>query len=97
MLKRPNFIDAGKSFPDSVTIVVCAYTSDRWATLQRGVDMARKQMGSDDELIVVVDHNDSLLAWCSNLLLIAWSFPIAVAAGYRERETQLFTWPADRL
>lgn len=64
MLKHPHTIDDREISRDSVTIVVCTYTADRWATLRLGVDMARKQMRSDDELIVIVDSNDLLLARC---------------------------------
>lgn len=49
---------------DSVTIVICAYTEDRWATLQCAIDMVLKQIRFDDELVVVVDHNEPLLAKC---------------------------------
>jgi glucosyl-dolichyl phosphate glucuronosyltransferase len=53
---------------ESVTVVVCAYTRDRWATLQAAVDTARSQSDRDDELLVVVDHNDELLARCREYL-----------------------------
>jgi glycosyltransferase involved in cell wall biosynthesis len=46
------------------TVVICAYTETRWATLRRAIDVVRKQIGFEDELLVVVDHNDSLLARC---------------------------------
>jgi glucosyl-dolichyl phosphate glucuronosyltransferase len=49
---------------NSVTVVVCAYTGDRWETLQRAVDAALSQISSGDELLVVVDHNEALLARC---------------------------------
>lgn len=49
---------------DSVTVVVCAYTGDRWDTLQLAVDTALSQISSGDELLVVVDHNEALLARC---------------------------------
>ena len=48
----------------SVTIVICAYTEDRWATLRCAIDVALKQISLNDELIVVVDHNEPLLARC---------------------------------
>jgi len=45
-----------------VTVIICAYSEDRWATLRRSVDQALKQLRFNDELIVVVDHNSTLLA-----------------------------------
>ena len=50
----------------SVTIVICTYTDDRWATLQRAIDVALKQASFNDELLLVVDHNELLLAKCRN-------------------------------
>ena len=50
---------------DSVTIVVCAYTLDRWADLSDGVRAATLQLresGRDGRVLVVLDHNDELLA-----------------------------------
>ena len=49
---------------DSVTVVICAYTKDRWPTLRRALDVALQQIGPRDELLVVVDYNDALLARC---------------------------------
>jgi glycosyltransferase involved in cell wall biosynthesis len=48
----------------SVTIVICTYTDDRWATIQRAIEVLLKQSSFSDELLVVVDHNESLLAKC---------------------------------
>jgi glucosyl-dolichyl phosphate glucuronosyltransferase len=53
---------------NSLTIVICAYTEDRWLTLRRAIDATLKQMSFDDELLVIVDHNDSLLARCHDSL-----------------------------
>lgn len=49
---------------NSVTVVVCAYTRHRWATLLHAIDVARQQLSHNDELLVIVDHNDELLAQC---------------------------------
>jgi hypothetical protein len=48
----------------SVSVVICAYTCDRWEMLRRSVNGALKQLGFNDELLLIVDHNDSLLALC---------------------------------
>ena len=58
MERRLNTYESG----DSVTIVICAYTQDRLPTLQRALEVARKQIDHRDELILVVDHNDALLS-----------------------------------
>lgn len=48
--------------PHSVSVIVCAYTHERWDQLQLAVRSAHEQLVDGDELIVVIDHNDSLLA-----------------------------------
>lgn len=48
----------------SLTVVICAYTEERWDTLRCSVDEVLKQLRFEDELIVVVDHNEALLARC---------------------------------
>lgn len=57
-----------RAFMNSMTIVVCAYTEDRWETLRRAVDEALKQTSFNDELLVVVDHNELLLAQCRDAI-----------------------------
>lgn len=49
---------------DSMSVVVCTHTEGRWTTLTRAVSAVVKQMNFDDELLVVVDHNEPLLARC---------------------------------
>jgi glucosyl-dolichyl phosphate glucuronosyltransferase len=61
-------VSAERRLTSSVTVVVCAYTSERWATLRRAIDAALNQINFDDELLVVVDHNDSLIAQCQEYL-----------------------------
>jgi GT2 family glycosyltransferase len=48
-----------------VSVIICAYTEDRWPILADGVDAARKQLRAGDELIVVADHNERLRARCA--------------------------------
>lgn len=45
----------------SIAVVICAYDERRWAILAQAVDNVRKQLGPTDELVVVIDHNDTLL------------------------------------
>ena len=68
MLKREGSTPANESITDSVTIVVCAYTRERWTTLRRAIDTALNQITYADELLVVVDYNDALLARCREYL-----------------------------
>jgi GT2 family glycosyltransferase len=46
----------------SASVVVCVYTLERWQLLVAAVRAAAAQCGPDDRLVVVVDHNDELLA-----------------------------------
>jgi glycosyltransferase involved in cell wall biosynthesis len=57
-------MSAVKGMANSVTVVVCAYSMDRWVTLRRAINATLNQISFDDELLVVVDHNDELLAQC---------------------------------
>ena len=68
LLESQSDIGATKSVTYSVTVVVCAYTRDRWVTLRRAIDAALGQINFDDELLIVVDHNDALLAKCREYL-----------------------------
>lgn len=47
--------------PLSVSVVVCAYTEDRWQALCAAVRSALGQDFPADEVIVVIDHNPRLL------------------------------------
>jgi glycosyltransferase involved in cell wall biosynthesis len=46
----------------SVSVVICAYTEDRWDDLERAVESARNQTVPPRDLVVVVDHSPDLLA-----------------------------------
>ena len=64
MLESQGDVGPGQNLANSVTVVVCAYTRDRWVTLRRAIDVTLDQINCDDELIVIIDHNDALLARC---------------------------------
>lgn len=51
----------GASSTETVSVVICAYSHDRWEALLDAVDSVRRQRRPADEIIVVVDHNPSLL------------------------------------
>ena len=44
----------------TLSVVVCAYTLDRWADIQRALDSLRRQDPPPDEVILVSDHNPEL-------------------------------------
>lgn len=46
----------------SVAVVICAYTMERLVDIDRAVASVRDQRHAADELILVIDHNDELLA-----------------------------------
>jgi len=50
--------------PDRISVVVCAYTLDRWEDVQQAVRSLLMQQAPVGEIIVVIDHNDELLERC---------------------------------
>lgn len=42
------------------SVVICAYTMDRWAELKESVESARSQTVAPKEIFLVVDYNDEL-------------------------------------
>ncbi|HTL86450.1 MAG TPA: glycosyltransferase [Acidimicrobiia bacterium] len=46
----------------TLSVVVCCYSTDRWRLLLDNVASLRAQSPAIDQLVVVVDHNDALLA-----------------------------------
>ncbi len=55
-----------KEAPDaeapSISVVICAYTEARWRELEEAVHSVQSQSRPARELVVVIDHNDRLLA-----------------------------------
>jgi len=47
--------------PQTVTVVICAYTERRWDSLVDAVKSMRAQRRPPDQLVVVIDHNADLL------------------------------------
>ena len=46
----------------SVSVAICAYTMRRWDDLLAAVDSVLAQVRPGDEVLLVIDHNDELLA-----------------------------------
>jgi len=44
----------------SISVVICAYTMDRWDSLVAAVQSSLTQTLSPEEVVVVIDHNDEL-------------------------------------
>lgn len=47
--------------PSTTSVVICAYTEDRWDDLRQAVASVAAQTPAPTEIIIVVDHNSSLL------------------------------------
>jgi len=48
--------------PETLAVVVCAYTEERWATIEACLDSLLLQDRPVDEILLVVDHNSELQA-----------------------------------
>ncbi len=46
----------------SAAVVICAYTTERWDLLTKGIDAVLAQTHPPDRTIVVIDHNEELFA-----------------------------------
>jgi len=55
-------VTAASPTPETLTVVICAYTLDRWAGIVAAVDSLRGQLRPPDQVVLVSDHNDELLA-----------------------------------
>jgi GT2 family glycosyltransferase len=51
-----------------VSVVICAYCESRWDALVEAVASAHEQNPVPDEVVVVIDHNDALLARATSAL-----------------------------
>ena len=71
--------------PFTVAVVICAYTVARWALLQEAFDSVLCQSRPPDEVIVVVDHNDQLLALAADLTRSSSPVRVVVTANAESR------------
>lgn len=74
----------------SVTVIVCAYTLDRWALLNESLQSVRRQDREPQEVILCIDHNVALYERCVEELAPAfadapWTFRVI----QNEYETRL--------
>jgi GT2 family glycosyltransferase len=49
-----------KQDADTIAVIICAYTEQRWDDLLAGVQALRQQTVAPNEIILVIDHNRSL-------------------------------------
>lgn len=61
-----------------ISVVICAYTEERWEQILAAVDSIRGQSLASEEIIVVVDHNEDLRA------RLAAALPDVTVVGNRE-------------
>jgi glycosyltransferase involved in cell wall biosynthesis len=64
-----------------VSVVICAFADDRWDDLVVAVDSVRAQTPGPREIIVVIDHNPTLLSRARNHLEGVVAFPNREARG----------------
>ena len=60
--------DLSTSQLPSTSVVVCVYTEDRWDAIVESVSSVQQQSVPVREVVVVVDHNPSLLSRCKSEL-----------------------------
>lgn len=65
----------------SLSVVVCAYTLDRWDDLLSSVKSIVPQLTVNDEVIVVIDYNDDLLRSAQSQLATESAPSVAVIAN----------------
>jgi len=65
--------------PVTVTVVVCAYTEDRWDDLVASVESVRR-LPETTEVVLVIDHSDALLARSR----ARWSDVVVVPNRFRQ-------------
>lgn len=58
-----------------VSVVICAYTMDRWDDLVAAVQSCVDQTTKPDEIVVVIDYNDELLRRAERMLTAAHVVP----------------------
>ena len=76
----------------TVGVIICAHTMDRLEDLRAAVDSVKEQSRKADELLVVIDHNDQLIASVADLdaLVVANTGPKGLS-GARNTGTELAT------
>jgi len=63
------------------SVVICAYTMERWSDLVAAIDSVRHQRPGPREIVLVIDHNDALLSRAQSELPVSRVLPNAGARG----------------
>lgn len=63
------------------TVIICAYTLERWSELSAAVQSCHDQSLQPDEIIVVIDHNDELLSRARDVFVDARVVPNTMSKG----------------
>jgi glycosyltransferase involved in cell wall biosynthesis len=53
--------EADRAHPD-MSVVICTHSDDRWSSLEAALDSVRAQRLGPREIVLVIDHNESLLS-----------------------------------
>lgn len=67
--------------PTSVAVVICAFTTKRWALTRRAVESARAQTATVERIVLCIDNNDELLAMAQAEWADAAGTPVEVIAN----------------
>lgn len=59
--QKPTAVSGSDNTRRSVSVIICAYSDDRWADLLAAVQSVEEQTMPPAEVIVVIDHNPALL------------------------------------
>lgn len=73
--------------PATVSVIICAYTEDRWSLLEDCVTSVEKQTAPPIEIILCIDHNEELLHQSEQQFVWgrpAKSIPLTVVANKYE-------------
>ncbi len=52
----------------SISVIICAYTMDRWVDLQQAIQSVKGQSIRPEEIILVIDHNPMLYSLAQNTI-----------------------------
>ncbi len=69
----------------TIEVVICCYTERRWDSIVEAVDALAHQERSPDRVVVVVDHNETLLARAERELPERTDLPLTVLPNGRRR------------
>jgi len=70
--------------PPTVSVIICAYTEDRWSLLEDAIASVEAQTAPPVEIILCIDHNEELLRKCERRFVWgrqANAIPLTVVAN----------------